>query len=342
MVRKPDFSKEREEYFKVRADIRRCCLFTLAAMAVVLLITKYFTLPKFLNLIIGILSIVLFLVMIASVFLLWYQNYRFKRLVEGRELWYFWARIGDGIYYFFVAMTRRIRAERRAKDKAYETSVQTASKIDRIVHSVSNVEVDITAQMREKNEIIHKLNEDKSRLTAELEYMTAKYTAEADNMVAKTAELNLKIQEATIRYESLKQENEDLQVQAEAVKACRGRKQTKGIESLFVNSMAFQKMDSILSFLRIIQEQDKHLTDGYCKRLALYFCALRHLGYITDNITVYAKYFYPHSGKDNVESYIKTFNNQKVAMQESDLLTSAISEMQNLVESSGLLSKVIF
>jgi hypothetical protein len=131
----------------------------------------------------------------------------------------------------------------------------------------------------------------------------------------------------------LKQENEDLQVQAEAVMASRGRKQTKGIESLFINATALQKMDSILSFLRRIQEQDKRLTDGYCKRLALYFCALRSLGYITDNISVYAKYFYPHSGKNNENSYIKTFNNMKALMQGSPLLSSAMSEMKNLVES---------
>jgi hypothetical protein len=69
------------------------------------------------------------------------------------------------------------------------------------------------------------------------------------------------------------------------------------------------------------------------KRLALYFRALRSLGYIEDNISVYAKYFYPHSGKSNENSYIKTFNNMKALMQGSPLLSSAMSEMKNLVES---------
>ena len=115
--------------------------------------------------------------------------------------------------------------------------------------------------------------------------------------------------------------------------ASRGRKQTKGIESLFINAEALQKIDSILCFLRNIQERDRRMTDGYCKRLALYFCALRSLGYIEDNISVYAKYFYPHSGKSNENSYIKTFNNMKAVMQGSPLLSLAMSEMKNLVES---------
>jgi hypothetical protein len=458
MVTKPDFSKERKEYLEVEAVIRRRGLLSLLAMAVQSSLVANFNLPAYLKIFFIIMYIVQGLVLGICAFLSWYQKYKFKRLTQGRELWYFWARLGDGIQYYFVARTRMTRAKRRAYDKAYETSVQTASKIDRIDQGVSNVEDGILVQMVEKDRAIQNLNEDKSSLIkanadlqvsnagliaendavklhleramaqyeeektallssigkitatherqqryiqekldaleaqkdallkdketeraeyaaklaetkgvadleiaslreklnqimaekdrkilelesevtivkADLEDITAKYKEEADAMVAKTAELNLKIQEATIRYESLKQENEDLQVQAEAVMASRGRKQTKGIESLFINATALKKMDSILSFLRRIQEQDKRLTDGYCKRLALYFCALRSLGYITDNISVYAKYFYPHSGKNNENSYIKTFNNMKALMQGSPLLSSAMSEMKNLVES---------
>lgn len=311
MVKKPDFSTEREEYFKVRTAIRRCCLFTLAAMAVVLLITKYFTLPKFLNLIIAILSIVLFLVMIASVFLLWYQNYSFKRLVEGRELWYFWARIGDGIYYFFVAMTRRIRAERRAKDKAYETSVQTASKIDRIVHSVSNVEVDITAQMREKNEIIHKLNEDKLRLTTELEYMTAKYKAEADDMVAKTAELNLKIQEATDTVSELEAKNDTLLSESNKLRETVGRKITRKALTIddILKGKAKEQAEDIKTFLFKIWNEDKYMPEGYAVRLVEFYQTMLHMDYIENNLTAYARFFYENSDSKSFDSYVKTFRN---------------------------------
>lgn len=136
--------------------------------------------------------------------------------------------------------------------------------------------------MAEKDRKILDLEGEVAIVKSDMEDAAAKYKTEADAMVA---ELNLKIQEATTQYESLKKENADLKVQTEAAMASRGRKQTKGIEPLFINANALQKMDSILSFLRSIQEKDKCLTDGYCKRLALYFCALRRLGYVSDNIS---------------------------------------------------------
>ena len=458
MVTKPDFSKERKEYQEVEAILRRRALLSLLAMALQSSLVANFNLPAFLKIFFIIMYIVQGLVLGMCVFLSWYQKYKLKRLTQGRELWYFWARVGEGIKYFFIARTRKTRAERRAHDMTYKVSVESAAKIDRINQSMSKVEDGVLVQMTEKDKTIHALYEDKeslmkenadlqvsnagliaenetvrkqleqtlvqyeedktrllatigknttmherqlvymqeklddlearkerlqkekeddrveyaskiaetkdvaaSELTmlqdkwfktmaekdrkildlegevaivkADMEKVTAKYKTEADVMVAKVTELNLKIQEATIQYESLKQENANLKVQAEAAMASRGRKQTKGIESLFINAEALQKMDSILCFLRNIQEQDRRMTDGYCKRLALYFCALRSLGYIEDNISVYAKYFYPHSGKSNENSYIKTFNNMKAVMQGSPLLSLAMSEMKNLVES---------
>lgn len=311
MVKKPDFSKEREEYFKVRAAIRRCSLFTLAAMAVVLLITKYFTLPKFLNLIIGILSIVLFLVMIVSVFLIWYQNYRFKRLAEGRELWYFWARIGEGIYYFFVALTRRIRAERRAKEKEYETSVQTISKIDRIYRGMSKVEEGICDHMENKDRTISNLNEDKLRLTAELEYMTAKYKAEADAMVAKTAELNLKIQEATDTVCELEEKNGILLSESNLLHEMVGRKNTRKAHTIddILKGKAKEKAEDIKTFLFKIWNEDKYMPEGYAVRLVEFYQTMLHMDYIENNLTAYARFFYENSDSKSFDSYVKTFRN---------------------------------
>ena len=457
MVTKPDFSKERKEFQEVEAILRRRALLSLLAMALQSSLVANFNLPAFLKIFFIIMYIVQGLVLGICVFLSWYQKYKLKRLTQGRELWYFWARVGEGIKYFFIARTRKTRAERRAHDKTYKVSVESAAKIDRINQSMSKVEDGVLVQMTEKDKAIHALYEDKEGLIKEnadlqvsnaglmaeneavrkqleltliqyeedkagllasiaknttmherqlvymqeklddlearkerlqkekeddcaayaskiaeakdvaaselttlqdkwltimaekdrkildlegevaivksdMEDVAVKYKTEAYAMVAKVAELNLKIQETTTQYESLKKENIDLKVQAEAAMASRGRKQTKGIESLFINADALLKMDSILSFLRSIQEKDKCLTDGYCKRLALYFCALRRLGYVSDNISAYAKYFYPYSGKNNESSYIKSFNNMKAVMQESSLLTSAMSEMKNLVE----------
>ena len=120
MVTKPDFSKERKEYQEVEAILRRRALLSLLAMALQSSLVANFNFPIYLKIFFIIMYIVQGLVLGLCVFLSWYQKYKLKRLTQGRELWYFWARTGEGIKYFFIARTRKARAERRAHDKTYE------------------------------------------------------------------------------------------------------------------------------------------------------------------------------------------------------------------------------
>ena len=131
MVTKPDFSKERKEYQEVEAILRRRALLSLLAMALQSSLVANFNLSAFLKIFFIIMYIVQGLVLGMCVFLSWYQKYKLKRLTQGRELWYFWARVGEGIKYFFIARTRKTRAERRAHDKTYKVSVESAAKMDR-------------------------------------------------------------------------------------------------------------------------------------------------------------------------------------------------------------------
>ena len=155
MVTKPDFSKERKEFQEVEAILRRRALLSLLAMALQSSLVANFNLPTYLKIFFIIMYIVQGLVLGMCVFLSWYQRYKLKRLTQGRELWYFWARTGEGIKYFFIARTRKARAERRAHDKTYELSVKSAKKIDRIDHTMSKVEDGILVQMTEKDKAIH-------------------------------------------------------------------------------------------------------------------------------------------------------------------------------------------
>lgn len=167
MVTKPDFSKERKEYQEVEAILRRRALLSLLAMALQSSLVANFNLPAFLKIFFIIMYIVQGLVLGMCVFLSWYQKYKLKRLTQGRELWYFWARVGEGIKYFFIARTRKTRAERRAHDKTYKVSVESAAKIDRINQSMSKVEDGVLVQMTEKDKTIHALYEDKESLMKE-------------------------------------------------------------------------------------------------------------------------------------------------------------------------------
>ena len=167
MVTKPDFSKERKEYQEVEAILRRRALLSLLAMALQSSLVANFNFPIYLKIFFIIMYIVQGLVLGLCVFLSWYQKYKLKRLTQGRELWYFWARTGEGIKYFFIASTRKARAERRAHDKTYELSVKSAEKIDRIDHTMSKVEDGILVQMTEKDKAIHALYEDKEGLIKE-------------------------------------------------------------------------------------------------------------------------------------------------------------------------------
>ena len=105
------------------------------------------------------------------------------------------------------------------------------------------------------------------------------------------------------------------------------------IYSLFTDSRARKSADDILKFLRDVQEEDKYLTDGYAKRLVQYFCAMSRLRYIEENMSAYARYFYPYSGKSSETSYIKTFNNAKAPILSSSELDVAIEKIRNIAES---------
>ena len=106
MVTKPDFSKERKEYQEVEAILRRRALLSLLAMALQSSLVANFNLPAFLKIFFIIMYIVQGLVLGMCVFLSWYQKYKLKRLTQGRELWYFWARVGEGIKYFFCTYSK--------------------------------------------------------------------------------------------------------------------------------------------------------------------------------------------------------------------------------------------
>ena len=129
----------------------------------------------------------------------------------------------------------------------------------------------------------------------------------------------------------LEEQNEKLQLRAKTVETNRGRKTDKDIYSLFADSLTQESVDSLLKFLRNIQEEDKYLLDGYAKRLVLYFYAMIKLKYIEENMSVYARYFYPFSGKTNESSYVKTFNNAKSTVLNSSKLDATIEEIRKIL-----------
>lgn len=457
MVTKPDFSKERKEYQEVEAILRRRALLSLLAMALQSSLVTNFNLPAFLKIFFIIMYIVQGLVLGMCVFLSWYQKYKLKRLTQGRELWYFWARLGDGIQYYFVARTRKTRAKRRAYDKAYETSVQTASKIDRIDQGVSNVEDGILVQMVEKDRAIQNLNEDKSSLIkanadlqvsnsgliaendavklqlertmaqyeeektallasigkitatherqqryiqekldaleaqkdvllkeketkraeyaaklaeakgvadleiaflqeklnqimaekdrkilelesevtivkANLEDITAKYKAEADAMVAKTAELNMKIQEATDKVAELEEKNKALLSESSVLHEAVSRKITRRTETIdeILRGKAKEKSEVVKTFLLKIHNEDKYMSEGYAVRLVKFYQTMLHMGYIENNLTAYAKFFFDYSESKSLESYIRTFRNSK---DRTTWTSECVTILQNLLDS---------
>ena len=391
------------------------------------------------------------------VFLSWYQKYKLKRLTQGRELWYFWARVGEGIKYFFIARTRKTRAERRAHDKTYKVSVESAAKIDRINQSMSKVEDGVLVQMTEKDKTIHALYEDKeslmkenadlqvsnagliaenetvrkqleqtlvqyeedktrllatigknttmherqlvymqeklddlearkerlqkekeddrveyaskiaetkdmaaSELTmlqdkwfktmaekdrkildlegevanvkADMEEVTAKYKTEADVMVAKVTELNLKIQEATDKVAELEEKNKALLSESSVLYEAVSRKITRRTETIdeILRGKAKEKSEVVKTFLLKIHNEDKYMSEGYAVRLVKFYQTMLHMGYIENNLTAYAKFFFDYSESKSLESYIRTFRNSK---DRTTWTSECVTILQNLLDS---------
>ena len=457
MVTKPDFSKERKEYQEVEAILRRRALLSLLAMALQSSLVANFNLPAFLKIFFIIMYIVQGIVLGMCVFLSWYQKYKLKRLTQGRELWYFWARVGEGIKYFFIARTRKTRAERRAHDKTYKVSVESAAKIDRINQSMSKVEDGVLVQMTEKDKTIHALYEDKeslmkenadlqvsnagliaenetvrkqleqtlvqyeedktrllatigknttmherqlvymqeklddlearkerlqkekeddrveyaskiaetkdvaaSELTmlqdkwfktmaekdrkildlegevanvkADMEEVTAKYKTEADVMVAKVTELNLKIQEATDKVAELEEKNKALLSESSVLYEAVSRKITRRTETIdeILRGKAKEKSEVVKTFLLKIHNEDKYMSEGYAVRLVKFYQTMLHMGYIENNLTAYAKFFFDYSESKSLESYIRTFRNSK---DRTTWTSECVTILQNLLDS---------
>lgn len=81
-------------------------------------------------------------------------------------------------------------------------------------------------------------------------------------------------------------------------------------DELFCNTMSESGKDRVIEMLLTVEKEDRHMQNGYALRLAIYFEALVRLNCINDCISVFARYFAPHSGRDE-DTYIRTFNNMR-------------------------------
>ena len=257
---------------------------------------------------------------------------KIKRLRRGVKRWYAWAKFAESFKYSTVAMTRGVRAKRRYNAKRLEIAecaVANISNMDNIRKDVSEIKDVCQAESIKKDDRI--LQQEEEILEAKVKI--SEWQNEIFRKEKEITQLRQNIQEANNRLHILEEQNEDLQHRAEAAEINRGRKADKDIYSLFTDSLPRKSADSILKFLRDIQEEDMYLTDGYAKRLVLYFCAMSRLRYIEENMSAYARYFYPYSGKSSETSYIKTFNNAKAPILSSSELDVAIEKIRNIAES---------
>ena len=210
-----------------------------------------------------------------------------------------------------------------------ECAVANISNMDNITKDVSEIKEVCQAESIKKDDRI--LQQEEEILEAKVKI--SEWQNEISMKEREIALLRQNIQDTDDRLHVLAAQNEELQLRAEAAEINRGRKAEKDIYSLFTDSRARKSADDILKFLRSVQEEDMYLTDGYAKRLVLYFCAMSRLKYIEENMSVYARYFYPDSGKSNETSYIKTFNNAKAPILSSSELDAAIEKIRNIAES---------
>lgn len=332
MVQKPDIQFDEDKYLEKRYSlIWRLRFFTILSIILYSILKKLP--PGELKTTVTILTAISFYIGMFGTFIMLELNERkMKRLRRGVKRWYAWAKFAEGIKYSIVAMTRSVRAKRRynAKQlKIAECAMANISDMKNIREDVSEIKDVYQAESIKKNDRILQQKE-------EILECKAKITEWGNDILKKESEIALlkqNIQDANSRLHVLEEQNEELQHRAEAAEINRGRKTDKDIYSLFTDTRARKSADSILEFLRDVQEEDKYLTDGYAKRLVLYFCAMSRLKYIEENMSVYARYFYPYSGKSNETSYIKTFNNAKAPILSSPELSAAIEKIRNIVES---------
>ena len=93
-----------------------------------------------------------------------------------------------------------------------------------------------------------------------------------------------------------------------------------------------EKVDIIIKFLLNVQGEDAQLKRNYALRLMSYYVALCSLGFINDNLTAFANFFFPYSGKQSLESYRKILGNTRTKANKSKEIDRMKAELQNLVK----------
>lgn len=332
MVQKPDIQFDEKKYQEERYFlILRLRFFTVLSVILALILKK---MPAGeLKTTIAVLTAMSFYIGMFGAFIkLQWNERKMKRLRRGVKRWYAWAKFAEGVKYVCISITKGIRTRRRANAKKLELAecaVANISDMKNIRKDVSEIKDVCQAESIKKDDKI--LQQEEEILEAKTRITEWQY--EISRKEREIALLRQNIQDTDDRLHLLAAQNEQLQLRAEAAEINRGRKADKDIYSLFTDSLPRKSVDSILEFLRDIQEEDKYLTDGYAKRLVLYFCAMSRLRYIEENMSVYARYFFPYSGKSSETSYIKTFNNAKAPILSSSEFDAAIEKIRNIAES---------
>ena len=170
-------------------------------------------------------------------------------------------KFAESFKYSIVAMTRGVRAKRRYNAKRLEIAecaVANISNMGNIRKDVSEIKDVCQAESIKKDDRI--LQQEEEILEAKVKI--SEWQNEIFRKEREIAQLRQNIQEADNRLHILEEQNQDLQHRAEAAEINRGRKADKDIYSLFTDSLPRKSADSILKFLRDIQEEDMYLTDG--------------------------------------------------------------------------------
>lgn len=195
--------------------------------------------------------------------------------------------LGKSIKILFLSVTRKWRAERRKAEADRKVSEMLRDQMPELVQT----NVVLGDENKKKSEEIRIKNEE-LRLSMK----------EKESLKFEVENLNKKMSVVMASVESLPD----------------GRLGRRKEELMELFTVSDEKAERIIDFLIRVQKEDKSLSRDYAKRLMQYYIELCSLGILHDNMSAFATYFFPSSGKSSEESYRKALTNARIKLQNAD------------------------
>lgn len=188
------------------------------------------------------------------------------------------------------------------------------------IEKIESSSLDKKINVESKVQIIEKNKEEEEKRRSE---------EHQKEIAAKDKEIADKEKEVVFYQAKYDKEREEHNRLRDLKTSSKGRR-SKSIYDLFRTPEHVTK--EIIDRLIEIHERDKYKSDGYADELMLHYWALILGGYMEDNVSAFAAFFFETSGKENKDSYRKVFSKARKRLSGNKRIKEIKNEYETMIK----------